>query len=121
MVAMLKLPSLMRLPLPAAENEGAERRVFPRKASDAWAQGVRIDHTIAAHSRPHLSLSLRDISVGGMSATSSTPVEAGERLTVYFPAERGRNGWDALARVVRCEPSAVGYRVALQFDMLPAA
>ena len=122
MVAMLKLPSTLRLPLPARDQTaGADRRVFPRTDSDSRVQGVRVDHTIRAHRQPQLSLSLRDISVGGLSAVTATPLEAGERLSVVFPAQFGRAGWDAFGRVVRCEASSMGYRIALQFDHLAAA
>jgi hypothetical protein len=95
--------------------------VFPRKPSDARVQGVRVDHSIAAHRQPQLSLAVRDISVGGLSAITATPLQAGERLNVYFPSDSSQRGWDALGRVIRCEPSAMGYRVALQFDGLAAA
>jgi hypothetical protein len=30
-------------------------------------------------------------------------------------------GWDAVGRVLRCDPSGLGYRVAVEFDPLPAA
>jgi hypothetical protein len=30
-------------------------------------------------------------------------------------------GWDAYGRVVRCDASTFGYRVAVEFDTLPAA
>ena len=36
--------------------------------------------------------------------------------------EQGINrGWDAYGRIVRCDPSTFGYRVAVEFDALPAA
>ena len=121
MVAMIKLPSTMRLPIPAHDDNGSERRVFLRKSSDACVQGVRVDHTIAAHRQPQLSLTLRDISAGGLSATTVMPLQQGESLSIYFAGDITRASWNALGRVVRCEPSAVGYRVALQFDQLAAA
>jgi hypothetical protein len=123
MVAMLKMPGNLRLPVDSAngDKQGAERRIFPRKELSTCVQGVRIDHTIPAHREPHLSLVLRDISVGGLSALSPTELQSGERLGVFFPPESGRVGWDAYGRVVRCEPSAMGYRVALEFDLLQAA
>ncbi len=122
MVAMLKMPTNMRIPQESARNDqGAERRVFPRKELSLCVQGVRIDNTIPARRQPQLSLSLRDISVGGLSAISPTELQTGERLSVVFPPESGRMGWDAYGRVIRCEPSSMGYRVALEFDMLQAA
>lgn len=123
MVAMLKMPGNMRLPVESANSaqQGAERRIFPRKEISTCVQGVRIDHTIPAHREPCLSLSLRDISVGGLSAISPTELQNGERLSVFFPPESGRMGWDAYGRVIRCEQSTMGYRVALEFDRLQAA
>jgi hypothetical protein len=123
MVAMMKMPGTLRLPVGAA-NRGehrAERRVFARKQSSLVVQGVRIDHTIRARQLPQTTLALRDISVGGLSAISPVELEHGERLSIVFPPESGRMGWDAYGRVVRCEPSGLGYRVALEFDLLQAA
>ena len=84
-------------------------------------EGKRVDHTIAAHREPHLALALRDLSIGGLSAISQTPVEAGERLAVFFPPQGIKRGWDAYGRVIRCNPSAMGYRIAVEFDPIPAA
>ena len=117
MVALMHNP--MRL-VPADEA-GAERRMFERKQVHARVEGHRCDHTIAARREPVVSLALRDLSVGGLSAISGTPLERGERVTVFFPPQGIRRGWDAYGRVLRCEPSAVGYRVALEYDPLPAA
>jgi len=120
---MLKMPGNMRIPVESANSskQGAERRIFPRKEISTSVQGIRVDHTIPAYHQPRLSLSLRDISVGGLSAISPTMLQSGERLSVIFPPESGRMGWDAYGRVVRCEPSTMGYRVALEFDQLQAA
>jgi hypothetical protein len=95
--------------------------MFPRKEIQARVEGKRMDHSIAAHLQPHLSLSLRDLSFGGLSALSQTPLERGERLTVFFPPQGNNRGWDAYGRVLRCEPSSMGYRIAVEFDPLPAA
>lgn len=114
MVALLKWPKL-------APKTGEERRVFPRKEIKARVESVRIDHSIPALQQPQLTLALRDLSLGGLSAISDTPLQSGERLTVFFPPQNGRGGWDALGRVLRCAPSAMGYRVAVEFDPMPAA
>jgi hypothetical protein len=82
---------------------------------------MRHDHTIDALRQPQLSLALRDLSLGGLSAISQTPLGPGERLTVFFPPQGTTRGWDAYGRVLRCEPSGFGYRVAGEFDPLPAA
>ena len=115
MVALLKMPNRFTAP------QGAERRVFPRKEVHARIEGKRMDHTLDACRQPHLSLALRDLSVGGLSAISATPVKAGERITVFFPPQGPIRGWDAYGRIVRCEPSTFGFRVAVEFDALPAA
>lgn len=123
MVAMLERPTMRLVPgtHPAAEKTGAERRLFPRKEMHCWVQGRRLDHTIEAHRNPHLSLSLRDISLGGLSAIVQEPVKSGETISVFFPPEGSSRGWDAKGKVLRCEPSGMGYRLAVEFDPLPAA
>jgi hypothetical protein len=116
MVAMLQSP--MRI----GPETGAERRMFPRKEIHAQVEGKRLDHSIQARISPRLSLHLRDLSFGGLSAISQTPLGRGERLNVIFPPLGDfRRGWDAYGRVIRCEPSSVGYRIAVEFDPLPAA
>jgi hypothetical protein len=118
MVALLRTPYQITPDTVAAL---AERRNFPRKEVHARVSGRRLDHTIAARREPQLSLAMRDLSVGGMSAISQKPLEFGERLTLFFPPQGASRGWDAYGRVVRCEPSGLGYRVAVEFDPLPAA
>jgi hypothetical protein len=109
------------MPYQIGPDTAAERRVFPRKEVHARIEGKRLDHSLLAHRQPHVSLALRDLSLGGMSAISQTPMIRGERLSVFFPPQGPQRGWDAYGRVVRCEPSGVGYRVAVEFDPLPAA
>lgn len=124
MVALLKMP---RLVTEADESYGAgqvaqlERRQFERKEVRYRVEGRRMDHTLTARRQPHLSLALRDLSVGGLSAVTDVPLAEGESLSVFFPPQGINRGWDAYGRVVRCEPSAMGYRVAVEFDSLPAA
>lgn len=98
-----------------------ERRVFPRRDAQGWIEGRRLDHSLPARRDPIVSLSLRDVSLGGLSAFSSQPLQQGERVNVFFPPEGHGRGWDACGRVLRCAPSALGYRVAVEFDSLPAA
>jgi len=134
MGALLKMPTPMRFAdyanasaetgstwQPGLTKSGAERRVFPRKEIRAQVEGKRLDHTVVACRSPQLSLSLRDLSFGGLSAMSETPLGRGERLTVFFPPLGANSGWDAYGRVLRCEPTGLGYRVAVEFDPLPAA
>jgi hypothetical protein len=98
-----------------------DRRTFQRKEIHARLEGRRLDHSLEARQQPHLSLSLRDVSLGGLSAITSQPVNSGERLSVFFPPEGTRRGWDAYGKVLRCEPSPAGFRIAVAFDPLPMA
>jgi hypothetical protein len=98
-----------------------ERRVFPRRETSATVMGKRLDHTIIARRQPALSLNLRDLSLGGLSALTDTPLATGERIAVSFPAEGLKMGWNACGHVLRCEPSALGYRIAVEFEQLPSA
>jgi hypothetical protein len=104
-----------------AETPSHDLRMFARKERKMIVEGRRLDHSLAAHRQPRLRLAVRDLSVNGMSAICEQPVEKGEHVGVSFPAEGGQRAWGAYGRVVRCEPSAMGYRVAVEFDPLPAA
>ena len=115
MVAFLKMPGNLTVENPQ------DRRMFPRKEVHARVHGKRMDNTIDALRFTHVSLALRDLSVGGLSALSDIPLERGERVTVFFPPQGPSRGWDAYGKVIRCEPSAMGYRLAMEFDPLPAA
>src|SRR5688500_7549721 len=127
MVALLDTPDSCTIPFPtsasAAAKRGAERRMFPRKELHIEVQGKRLDHSLPALRQPHLSLALRDVSLGGLSAISPTPLAPGERLSVSFPTSfvNGTPAWDASGRVIRCDVSGLGYRIAVEFDALPAA
>jgi hypothetical protein len=124
MSALTLKPGMMRLvgsEDDVVEASGAERRIFPRKEMQARVQGKRLDHTITARREPHLNLSLRDVSMGGLSAISQSPVESGERVSVFFPPQGIQRGWDAFGRVIRCQPSTFGYRIAVEFDPIPMA
>ena len=115
MVALLKMPRRL------VPGNNAERRMFPRKEVEAQVQANRVDHTIPAHRQPKVMLALRDLSLGGLSALSPMPLQQGERVAVHFPQMGAMGGWNAIGRVLRCVPSALGYRVAVEFDPLPAA
>lgn len=115
MVALLKMPRLRVQP------SNAERRIFPRRESHDWIEGRRLDHSLSAMRDRRVSLAMRDVSLGGLSAISSAPLDEGERISVSFPPQGPSQGWDAYGRVLRCEPSATGFRVAVEFDPLPAA
>src|SRR5688500_10951541 len=115
MIAMLKMTES------SDAGRGLERRIFPRKEVHLEVQGRRLDHSLAALRQPVLKMSLRDLSAGGLCALSDTPIPAGERVTVSVPGATVFGGWDAYGRVIRCSPSGAGYRVAVEFDRLPAA
>ena len=69
MVALLKMPKGLSftnfIGTNAADAEGAERRMFPRKEICARVEGRRLDHTLPALQEPCLKLELRDLSIGG--------------------------------------------------------
>ena len=115
MIALLKMPDANDA------GRGLERRVFPRKEVHKEVEGRRLDHTLPALRQPVLKMSLRDVSAGGLCALSDTPIAAGERVSVSVPGNMMFGGWDAYGRVIRCAPSGTGYRVAIEFDRLPAA
>jgi len=93
MVAVLKMPRYL------PTEPWSDRRTFARKEYHTTVQGHRLDHTIQARQEPRLSLALRDLSLGGLSAITDLPLGS-QRST---------------------RPSGLGYRVALEFDPLPAA
>ncbi len=115
MVAFTRMPNAF-----AVENP-ADRRMFPRKEVHAHVEGTRVDHTVDARRQPQVSLTLRDLSIGGLSAIVDVPLNRGERMMVFFPPQGVSRGWDAQGKVLRCEPSAMGFRLAMEFDPLPAA
>jgi hypothetical protein len=124
MSATLKMPTMQTEAVPymrLVQPEGAERRVFPRKELQARVAGKRLDHTIHARREPMLNLSLRDVSMGGLSAISQTPVGPGERISVFVPPQGIKKGWDAFGKVIRCQPSGFGYRIAVEFEQMPLA
>lgn len=105
----------------AIESSPRERRIFPRREMQATVMGKRLDHTVIARRQPALALNLRDLSLGGLSALTDMPLIAGERIAVTFPQQGLKMGWSACGHVIRCEPSALGYRVAVEFEQLPTA
>jgi hypothetical protein len=116
MVAILEMPS--RLRLAPADNE---RRIFTRKEDNRQITARRLDHSVDARRRPDLSLAMRDLSLGGVGAISDVPVEMGERIAVFVSGNDRSGSWHMQGRVVRCEPSGMGYRLGVAFDAMPAA
>ena len=115
MVALLKMPNRFT----AAARD--ERRMFPRKEVQYHVEARRRDHSAVAQQHPQLSLTLRDLSLGGLAGVSDVPLESGERISVYFPPQGASRGWDAHGRVIRCFWNGNGYRVAVEFDPMPMA
>jgi len=105
----------------STDGRGLERRVFPRKETRLQADLLRLDHTLPALRQPCVTVDMRDVSYGGLSAISDTPLVTGERVSVSVPRQGLAGGWDAYGYVIRCAPSGTGYRVAVEFDRLPAA
>ena len=110
-----------RMPIGFGVENPADRRMFPRKEVHARVEARRIDHTIEARRQPQVSFALRDLSIGGLSAIVDVPLNRGERVAVFFPPQGVSRGWDAQGKVLRCEPSALGYRLAMEFDPIPMA
>lgn len=114
MVATMTMPRM-------SSKTGAERRVFPRTENRSTIEGQRLDHTVEARRQPRMMLALRDVSLGGLSAISDMPLAEGEKLAVSFATYGQLHAWDAMGRVIRCEPSSLGYRLAVEFDPMPMA
>src|SRR5256885_14409351 len=121
MIALLKIADWTDAEPGTDTSRVAERRLFPRKELQAEVEGRRLDHTLPALRHPQVKLLLRDLSVGGLCALSDTPLATGERVTLFVPPNGISGGWNAYGRVIRCTPSGMGYRVAVEFDPLPAA
>ena len=84
MVALMKMPSRLEA------DPWAERRMFPRKEFHAEITGHRLDHTVQARQDPRLSLTLRDLSLGGLSAISDRPSNGGGSMPMLRATSRGR-------------------------------
>ena len=95
--------------------------MFERRETKLTANAKRLDHSIPARRQPTLQFMMRDLSIGGCSALTDIPLNEGEHLSVTIPPQGLVQAWNAFARVVRCQPSSLGYRVAVEFDPLPAA
>jgi hypothetical protein len=113
--------ALVRTPQALEYEPRFERRLFGRRGVQLQVEARRLDHSVQARRQPRLTLEVRDLSLGGMSGISDYPIEEGEHLSVLFPPRAGLPAWNGFGRVVRCEPSALGFRVAVEFDPLPAA
>ena len=97
-----------------------ERRRHGRRSVRFRAEAKRIDHTLVARRSPFFSVTVLDVSTGGIRAVTRQPVIAGERLHLTLPPESGmrRQIW---GKVIRCAPRQDGWSLAIQFDAIPAA
>ena len=107
--------------LPSSAPVDSDRRVFPRTEVIGHAHGRRAGYLAQLRQWPRVDLEIRDLSLGGMSATSNVPLKKGEKLDMHVRLQPNTGEWDARGRVVRCEVSATGYRIAVAFDSLRAA
>jgi hypothetical protein len=119
MVALLKNP--MRLVGGIRASKPSDRRLFPRREAHGPVAACRMDHSLSARREPLVRMELRDVSLGGLSALSDVPMDRGERIIVRMPPQGLQEAWGAHGRVLRCEPSGTGYRVAVEFDPMPMA
>lgn len=89
-----------------------DRRMFRRVPASGSVPGERV-----SRQRTPLQLELRDLSVGGVSGWSNVPLSRGERLVLSFPPAGRNPGRNTSGKVVRAEPTATGYAVAIEFDL----
>ena len=102
------------VPVPTCPGWNVSQLARHVDGGQRWARDI----VATRASEPPSDVALRDLSVGGLSAISDTPLQAGERVTVFFPPQGLLRGWDAYGRIVRCDSSTFGYRVAVEFDSL---
>lgn len=89
-----------------------ERRLFPRRPIYGSINGL-----VTSNHQP-IQLELRDWSVSGVGGYTNRMIHRGASVTLSFPPDGFKKGFNARGKVVRCEPSATGYRIGIQFDHL---
>jgi hypothetical protein len=87
-----------------------DRRTFARRRAEGVAHA-----SVGKRGEP-VSLELSDVSAGGIGAWTNRALSRGQSIELAFPPNGTKIGFVARGRVVRCEPSAFGYRVGVQFD-----
>lgn len=95
-----------------ATIEHDDRRTFPRRPAHGTIDGI----ISAGHDPIHVEL--RDLSVCGVGGFTNRMVARGASVVLSFPPEGLDCGFNTRGKVVRCEPSATGYRIGIQFDRL---
>lgn len=93
-------------------DQDDERRLFPRRPAYGSIHGI-----VTSDHQP-IQLELKDWSVGGVGAYTNRMIHRGASVMLSFPPDGMKRGFNARGRVVRCEPSATGYRIGIQFDRL---
>ncbi len=89
-----------------------DRRMFARRPA-------RVDvHACIARDGEPLQMEVRDLSVGGVGAWTNRAIARGETIAFSFPPEGFQRGFNTRGKVVRCEPSATGFRIGVEFDRL---
>lgn len=93
-----------------------ERRDTDRKSIsgrvtviEAWGEAESQQNKIA-------SLTLKDISDGGLGAISQEPIPLKTRVTVFIPPHGPERGYDLYGQVVWCARGDKGYEVGVKLD-----
>lgn len=93
-----------------------ERRDTDRKSIsgrvtviEAWGEPESPQNKIA-------SLTLKDISNGGLGAISQEPIALKTRVTVFIPPHGPERGYDLYGQVVWCARGEEGYEVGVKLD-----
>ena len=96
----------------------SERRSFARKRIcldlDATTRGCE------SHEHSRLRLRIGDLSLGGLSAMTTAPLQQGARLAVRFPPQGQCGGCVANGIIVRCQRLDCEYQIGMEFDRYPS-
>jgi len=98
-----------------------DRRIFPRKRVALSLECVTNNGTVDPTSRGRLHLEVQDLSLSGLSALVEQPIVKNSRMAVFFPPQHPCQGALASGKVIRCERTADGYRISIEFDRFPSA
>jgi hypothetical protein len=88
--------------------------------ADTFVEARRLDHTLRARRMPHVRATDSRLHLNGLSITLDEPLAPGEHLALLVCGSRRRR-WQAHGRVTSCQPVGDGYRIAIAYDLLPAA
>lgn len=113
--------------MPATDGaEGSATLRFDRRRAQRHPVSGRVtvlrrSHDPLVYRQPVCSFQLRDMSDGGLAGRCEMPLQLDEPVAVFLPPHGNERGLDLLGHIVRCRADDGGYRVAVQFDMRPAA